>query len=403
MLRLRDTKYQHTAMFLDNAIRIAEYYGFVHLDETLRARPLPPAERKRVREQRDISEIAFTRREERALALAAKRVTSCMRGFSETLLLWHITKNEEMNPPLISFGLHVVGSSATAAEALLIMVGNTIAQEAGISEYMLTINNIGSRDSSSRFIRDVGVYLRKHIETISPTLRPRAATDPLGTLVQLIERGHPAIPRAPQPMEYLTEDERRRFWDFLEYLEVSNIPYDLSPHILGSHDCWSQSLFEIRAADLESGMRYSFAFGGRCDPLASRFAAKIVPAVSLTINCEIRGRVRTKQELGRLPAIYFAYLGIEARRRALSIIETLRRAEIPIYHGLMHERISEQMLAAKKAATPYILIMGHKEAMENTVLIREVATNSQEAIPLSHLTSYLRRHRVGNWKVGQRI
>jgi hypothetical protein len=38
--------------------------------------------------------------------------------------------------------------------------------------------------------------------------------------------------------------------------------------------------------------------------------------------------------------------------------------------------------------------MGHKEAMEGTVLVREVATNSQEAIPVPDLTSYLRRQKV---------
>ena len=36
MIRLRDTKHENTAAFLGSAIRIAEYYGFVPLDEALR-------------------------------------------------------------------------------------------------------------------------------------------------------------------------------------------------------------------------------------------------------------------------------------------------------------------------------------------------------------------------------
>ena len=39
----------------------------------------------------------------------------------------------------------------------------------------------------------------------------------------------------------------------------------------------------------------------------------------------------------------------------------------------------------------HMLIMGHKEAMDGTVLVREVATNSQEAIPILELPGYLRR------------
>jgi histidyl-tRNA synthetase len=60
----------------------------------------------------------------------------------------------------------------------------------------------------------------------------------------------------------------------------------------------------------------------------------------------------------------------------------------------MHDRLHEQMERAKKMAVSYMLIMGHKEAIEGTVLVREVATNSQEAIPVPELTSYLRRQRM---------
>ncbi len=51
------------------------------------------------------------------------------------------------------------------------------------------------------------------------------------------------------------------------------------------------------------------------------------------------------------------------------------------------------MAAARRHASPYVLIMGHKEAVEGTILVREVATNSQDAIPLPELTGYLKRRR----------
>ncbi len=405
MIRLRDTRHPNTSSFLSNAIKIAEYYGFIPFDEAMHTRPLSAAERKRLREGKNQSDMLITRREERPLAVAAKRASQIMRGFSETLLLWRTVHNsgkERGVPASVSLELHVIGSPFAISEALLMVVANAIAEEAGIEKRMFTINNIGSAESSSRFVRDVGTYLRKHIESISPTLRPRAALDPLGTLIQLIERGHPAVPRAPQAMEYLTEEERRRFWDLLEYLEVFGLPYELSAQVLGSRDFWAQSLFEISAVDGESGTRYPFAFGGRYDPIASRFAMKPTPAAMITIGAEIRGGVRVKPALGRLPAIYYAHLGTEARRKSLSVLETLRRAEIPVYQGLLYERIGEQMAAAKKHATPYILIMGHKEAMEGTILVREVSTNSQDAIALPELPNYLKRHRVGNWKVETR-
>src|SRR3989338_4156904 len=237
MLRLKDTHHQNTASFLEKDIRIAEYYGFANLDSIPRPRVSAAggARRAILPVSKVESEMSFARRDERPLLSSVRKCLTCVQHVpgvgSETLLAWR-TQGNTAGIPSLSFELHVVGSSSAIAEALLIVVANAIAEESGIAERALSINNIGSPDSSNRFVRDIGLYLRKHIESISPTLRPRAAVDPLGTLVQLIERGHPAAPRAPQAMEYLTEEERRKFWELLEYLEMFGLRYELNAQIL---------------------------------------------------------------------------------------------------------------------------------------------------------------------------
>jgi histidyl-tRNA synthetase len=401
MIRLKDTRYPNTASFLQDAIRIAEYYGFEPLDSIPRASvPYGGVKKPHLPLSKVEEEVSFARRDERALLSAARRCLAALpASHGSSILAWRITP-QAAGIPATSFELHVVGPSSAIAEALLIIVGNAIAEEAGITQRSLSINNIGSLESSNRYVRDVGLYLRKHIESISPTLRPRAATDPLGTLVQLVEKGHPAAPRAPQAMEYLTEEERRRFWELLEYLELFGLPYELDPRILGSRDFWSHALYEIQATDSETGAKLPFAFGGRYDPIVSRFARTPAYGAMISITCEIRGKTRVRREAPARtgdvqPAIYFAHLGLEARRRILSVLETLRRAGIPVHHGIWHERIHEQMMTARSLATPYVLIMGHKEAMEGTILVREVATNSQDAVPLPELPNYLKRRRVG--------
>ena len=401
MLRLKDTRHQNTAGFLGSAIRIAEYYGFLPLNDAVRAEQTnvtPEVLKEKKRNMPSAMEceamMTFARRDERSLVASARKCLSRIRG-SESLLLWRISigsAKERSNVPVTALELHVVGSGGAIAEALLIVVADAIVAEAGIKRRILSVNNIGSPDSSNRFVRDVGIYLRKHIESISPTLRPRMAMDPLGVLVQLIERGHPATPRAPQSMEYLTEEERRRFWDLLEYLEVFGLPYELNPQVLGSRDCWAHALYEISTVDEESGVRISLASGGRYDPLAARFAPS--PAAMISVVCEIRGKTRVKTESRASPQLYFAHLGPEARRRSLSVMEILRRANIPVYQSLLHERMGEQMAVARRFSVPFILIMGHKEAMEGTVLVRDVATNSQDAVLLPELPHYLRRHHL---------
>lgn len=389
MIQLKDTQLQNTAALVTAAIRTAEYYGFVPVEQALT--------RGRAQLKKQDFDIAFARRDERALMASARSGLSVLRKDKDVQLLWRLAKHQNglrTTTPCMTLELHVVGAPSAIAEALLILVVNAIAEEAGIQKRVLSINSLGSFESSNRFIRDVTTFLRKHTDTISPTLRPKAATDPLGTLIQLFEKGHPGTGRAPQSVEYLTEDERRRFWELLEYLEMSGISYELNSSILGSRDFWAHTLFELSSVDEETGVRSPFAHGGRYDPLAAKIAGEGTSAALAAISVEIRGKSAYKPERRVLPALYFAHLGSEARRRALPVLELLRRAGISVEQSLMHERLHEQMERARGLKVSHLLIMGHKEAMEGTVLVREVATNSQEAIPVPELAGYLRRRKV---------
>lgn len=389
MIRIRDTKHPHTSSLLDAAVRAAEFYGFNSLDAAR-------TEKKAMPTVSDLEKtLSFARREEKSVLSAARRCLSAVRQGHEPLLFWKTGRGfSKTNTPYASLDLHIIGVPAAIAEALLIMVADGIAEDAGLPKRIVLLNSMGVSDSSNRYLRDIGTFLKKHIESIAPALRPRAVEDPLGTLIQLIDRGHPGTHRAPQPMEYLTEEERRRFWELLEYIEGFGLPYELNPHILGSREFWAHSLFELHMHDAETNSRIPIAWGGRYDPLSLRIAGSHTPSAMISIMFEQRGRMKVIQPRGTAPALFFAHLGNEARRRTMPVLEALRRANIPVRQAVMHERMGEQMALAQSMRAPYLLIMGHKEAVEGTVLFREVATNSQRAIPVQELPTYLRRHKA---------
>ncbi len=386
MIRLKDTRLQSTASILERALRTAEYYGFTPLERALEGGKTQLPSQKN-------TALSFARKDERPLFASARLCLSVKRNPGDIILLSRLVKNTT-GAPSYTLELHVVGAPAAIAEALLIVVVSGIAEDIGVSDRVLTINSIGSLESSNRFVRDVGHFLRKHLDSIAPALRPRAAEDPLGTLIQLFEKGHPSMNRAPQSVEYLTEEERRRFWDLLEYLEISDVPYELSSSVLGSRDVWAHTLFEVSRKDEETGTRVPFAVGGRYDPLATRLLGHPGVAAVAAITCEIRGKSKTTPTRIASTPLYFAHLGAEARRKSLPILENLRREGILVEQSLLHDRLQEQMDRAKRKKISHMLIMGHKEAMEGTVLVREMATNAQEAVPVRELTSYLRRQKV---------
>ncbi|MDB5188011.1 MAG: hypothetical protein JWO50_531 [Candidatus Kaiserbacteria bacterium] len=395
MIQIKDTPYSSTASLMQSAIKTAEFFGFQELDSIPRS---PTAKKFSNTDVAKVeSNVLFARREEKALSAVARKFLSVVPPSHGVTLAWKVRRTTGTNPQM-NFELHIFGTSTVLAETMLIVVTRAILQSIGLQEQSVSINNIGTTESSGRFVRDVGIFLRKHTDSISPALQPRIEHDPVGTLVQLIEKGHPAIARAPQAFEYLTEEERRRLWDLLEHLETLRIFYEMDGKILGSRDCWAHTLFEIRAAHPESGIHIPVAFGGRYDALASRFARKSTGAVMVSIPCEIKGGAiiptSPKSVVVAKPAFFYAYVGTEARKKSLAILEVLRLAGIPILHELWHDRMGEQMERARTLSFPFILIMGHKEALENTVIVREVANNAQETVPAGQLVQYLKRHKM---------
>lgn len=387
MICLKDTRHNNTGALLTSAINIAEWYGFNALD-TLPKRELD----RRAARVGDI-DITYARRDERALPVAVRACIARMGTPQHTILGWRVVSSAGAVPST-ALELHIVGTHANIAEALLIAVAHAVLEDAGITKRVLHINDLGTTESSGRFVRDVNLYMRKHIESIAPNLRARASEDPLGTLIALIERGHPATPRAPQSMEYLNEEERRRLWEILEYIESSGSTYELNAHLLGSRGCWSHTLFEISSRDPESGARMTLASGGRYDPLVSRIAKTPVGGAMISITCETRGNTTYKRPERIVPNIYIAHIGVEARKRILSIINVLRHAGIMVRHGIWHERMGEQMQEAQAIGARHLLIVGHKEAMDGTVLVRTISTNIQEAVPATELPQYLKRHHI---------
>ena len=91
------------------------------------------------------------------------------------------------------------------------------------------------------------------------------------------------------------------------------------------------------------------------------------------------------------PKFYFIQLGFRARLKSLIIIDTLRKARIPVYHSLTKDKFVNQLNTAENMKLSHLIIMGQKEALEDTVVIRHVETRAQDTVNLCDLSQYLQK------------
>jgi histidyl-tRNA synthetase len=219
------------------------------------------------------------------------------------------------------------------------------------------------------------------------------AGNPMRAFTRLVEKGSEIVSGAPSPMEFLNDESRAHLRSVLEYTENMGIPYELDTTVLGSNDCWQHTTFELRTPD-ENGGAIVVARGGRHNTLAQKSFRVDLPVVSAVIEHEIHGRTRPKRRAHKEPKFFFAQLGPQAKMKSFVVLENLREAGVPIRQQIAIESIGSQLKQAEEKAIPYTVIIGHKEALENTAIVRNMRSRSQVVIPLANLPGYLKRLRV---------
>lgn len=301
----------------------------------------------------------------------------------------------------VHFRLEIAGTDESFAEILLIKTALVILRESGFTNLRVRLNSIGRRDAAENFTREFLAHCRKNIENFHETCRHALKEDPMSLLGCTHEMCQDIIAQGPQSIGFLSEASRRHFYEILEALETFDVPYSIDNSLVGDRYSTTRTIFEIitGAPDTEPLV---LAQGERYDRLAhyAGFGRKM-PVAGLTL-LQTQTRGKTAQERFKeykisttaKPKVHIVQLGPVARYGALDALETLRKASVPVSVSLANHTLSEQLAHAKQMKTPVIVIIGHKEAVENTAIIRNEDTRAQVTIPRHKIPTFLKRLKV---------
>ena len=377
--------------FLKTTNHAAEHFGFQTIDELrknpeCRECPKPMAHQitgrnKRVDEQHGL--------------LGSGVVTYCeekLHSLGRPVLLYTITHMPRTSEPAVTFPIFNV--EPTIAEALLIQTTRAIANDLGFSDHTVRINSLGDTDSVTRYNRELTNFLKKRIDAMSPAARERMKEHPLLALQQLIAEEHELGFRSPNPLEYLSDQSRRHFREIIEFLDMSDTPYEIDPKMLGHHECYSDAIFALDLPELDS-REHSPALairGGRFDEFVYRMTKTRTPAVGAVVTLKhAKAPSRFPRNKRSTPSVYVAQLGFAPKIRSLLLIDKLKQAGIPVHHDLASDSLSAQLRDAEARQVKFTLIVGQKEFVEDTVIFRDMAARNQEYLPQQDLIKRLKR------------
>lgn len=294
------------------------------------------------------------------------------------------------------FDLDCLGSDKSIMDALVIKTGMTILEEAGAVNLSIEINSLGDKECRGAYLKELTSYYRKHLASLPSIDRERLKTNPLRILDSKEEKTKEINEGAPDSISFLCAACKKHFKEVLEYLEEMNISYNINKNLVRGLSYYTRTVFEVYTEnEEEGGLSVQVASGGRYDYLARQVGSKRdVPGVGFSMGVdrvvEAKWYKKLSPRILKKPKIYFIQLGSEAKLKSLNIIEILRKAHIPIAQSLSKDSIGSQLSIAEKLDIPYVIIFGVKEAIDNSVIVRDMSSRSQDTVKLNKLLEYLK-------------
>jgi histidyl-tRNA synthetase len=281
-------------------------------------------------------------------------------------------------------GVEALGSDKPVLDAQVIALAYNLFQQLGLKEASLQINSLGCASCRQAYVAELVDYYKSKRRFLCDDCKKRLTKNPLRLLDCKQPTCQPIIAQAPQILDFLDEECKNHLMAVLEYLDGLDISYVLNPRIVRGLDYYTRTVFEIWPTEEESGSQSSLAAGGRYDDLVELLGGNPTPACGFAAGVERiilqlkEAGIEPKKE--RPPEIFLAQIGQQAKIRALKLFDKLRSANLEVAESFTKDSLKAQLELANKLKVKYVLILGQKEVLDDTILIRDMESGVQEIV-----------------------
>ncbi len=288
----------------------------------------------------------------------------------------------------------IIGEKDPILDAQLIQLSFSINNALGLKNLITQINSIGCTKCRPIYKKAIMSFYRKRKKELCSNCQKRYQQNPLRLLDCKEKKCVQIAEQAPPIIDYLCEDCHNHFKNVLEYLDELEIPYILNSHLVRGLDYYNKTVFEIWPED-EERRQIALAGGGRYDKLVKLLGGKDTPAVGFAIGLD-RAVNQMKEKgvkvpLKSRPLIFLAQLGDLGKKKSLKLFEDLRKAGLKTISSLSQNTITSQLKIANRLQVRFTLILGQKEALDKTIIIKDMLSGSQEIIPLEKVIDRLKK------------
>lgn len=291
-------------------------------------------------------------------------------------------------------GVETIGDSSEAVDAELIFLGYKLLDMLGLNNYNVHINTLGDSNCRSGYLKALKDYYRNRSKKLCSNCKNRLKTNMLRLLdckeAECIE----LTKEAPQTVDFLDDECKGHFRHVLEFLDETKVPYILNPRLVRGLDYYTRTVFEFLPD--EEGAQSAIIAGGRYDKLIEILGGSRTPAAGWAMGID-RAILALKEKNINVPdglskpKIFLVQLGEAAKRKSINLFESFRKAGIEAKSSIGRDSIKSQLRIANRLGVRLALIFGQKEALDDTIILREMDTGVQETIPLERIIDEVKK------------
>lgn len=304
-----------------------------------------------------------------------------------------VSRHREMHQA----GFEVYNAPSPAVDAELVMMLYQTFTEMGFFPEV-HINSLGCLACRHEYDKALTAFIKSKRAGVCADCRSISAKEPRRFFDCVNQKCLHAMEDAPQTVDYLCDSCHDHLFKFLETLDDLKVEYVLNWRLTRHEKYYNGTIFDIynKKGNLEKDKKEKEEFkeplsektllasGGRMNYLCEMLGGPETYAVGIKVYLEklISAMKEAKLDIPKMrgPHIYLAQLSEQAKREAMAFVEELRREDWRVVANFSKDSLRSQLDNAAKMGAKIVLILGQKEVIDGTILMRDMESSIQEVI-----------------------
>ncbi|XBC42026.1 MAG: histidine--tRNA ligase [Buchnera aphidicola (Kaburagia rhusicola rhusicola)] len=354
---------------------------------------------------------SFQDRNKNSLTLRPEGTIGCMRSCIKNGLLrnseqklWYLGPMFRYEKPQYGryrqfhqLGIESFGLLGPNVDLEIILLIQRIWKNLDVSQYIsLELNTIGSINDRINYKKLLYSYFKKYESILDKDCKRRLYTNPFRILDSKNNAIKNLIHKAPILIDYVDHDSLTHFKQLCKFMNDIGISYTINHKLVRGLDYYNKTVFEWKINKLAS--KNTVCAGGRYDYLSQSFGTSAIPAIGCAIGMErlvlLLESLKKSLNLKNFIDIFIIFLNKDIELYAIKLSEKIRE-ELPykkIQINFLSGNIKKQFSKANKLGVRIVLLLGHIEVRNKTVLIKDLKSNEQKTFLVKNVVQELKNY-----------